>query len=328
MHFRQLWQVRLPDYSHGTLAHAGNRLLTVIAGQRLSCYREDGTPAWSRPVDAAMTGSLPAARGSVYVDAATILRVDIETGRVLAWRDVEPEYPYISLNEDEDLLRFSAQMPLRLFGLDLETLETRLEVQGHVDHFHPHHGMICESDPDGDISLRDPVTGHEAWHWQLPTTAGGGTGHFHYGDLYCRMSGVERIAIDVRSGQIQWREIEGDPAVPSSPNVHTFYKRVDATVYAGTDGLSAYGATSGALKWRLPLGRIRIGPVFDGPRACMATEDHLLHVVDLTAGSVLATHDLVRKIGDIVLAGSRVFVKSFTHDQDAHELYGFDLIDD
>ena len=53
-----------------------------------------------------------------------------------------------------------------------------------------------------------------------------------------------------------------------------------------------------------------------------------MHVVDLTAGSVLATHDLVRKIGDIVLAGSRVFVKSFTHDQDAHELYGFDLIDD
>ena len=44
MHFRQAWQVRLPDYSHGTLAHAGNRLLTVIAGKRLSCYREDGTP--------------------------------------------------------------------------------------------------------------------------------------------------------------------------------------------------------------------------------------------------------------------------------------------
>ncbi len=219
-------------------------------------------------------------------------------------------------------------MPLRLFGLDLETLETRLEMQGHVDHFHPHHGMLCESDPDGDISLRDPVTGHEAWHWQLPTTAGGYTGHFHYGDLYCRMSGVERIAIDVRSGRIQWREIEGDPAVHFSPNVHTFYKRVDATVYAGTDGLSVYDATSGALKWRVPLGRIRIGPAFDGPRACMATEDHLVHVVDLTAGSVLATHDLVRKIGDIVLAGSRVFVKSFTHDQDAHELYGFDLFDD
>ena len=69
-------------------------------------------------------------------------------------------------------------------------------------------------------------------------------------------------------------------------------------------------------------------PVFDGPRACMATEDGVLHVVDLAAGSVLATHDLVRKIGDVVLAGSRVFVKSFTDDQDAHELYGFDLIDD
>ena len=118
MHFRQAWQVRLPDYSHGTLAHAGNRLLTVIAGERLSCYREDGTPAWSRPVDAEMTGSLPTARGSVYVDASTILRVDIETGRVLAWRDVEPEYPYISLNDDEDLLMFSAEMPWRLFGLE------------------------------------------------------------------------------------------------------------------------------------------------------------------------------------------------------------------
>ena len=104
--------MRLPDYSHGTLAHAGNRLLTVIAGQRLACYREDGTPAWSRRVDAAMSGTLPTARGCVYVDATPILRVDIETGRVLAWRDVEPEYPDISLNEDEDLLLFSAETPL------------------------------------------------------------------------------------------------------------------------------------------------------------------------------------------------------------------------
>ena len=116
MHLRQAWNLRLPGYSHGTLAHAGNRLLTVIAGERLSCYLTDGTPAWSRRVDAQLTGALPTARGSVYVDGSTILRVDIETGRVLAWRDVEPEYPYISVPEDHDLLLLPAEMPSRLFG--------------------------------------------------------------------------------------------------------------------------------------------------------------------------------------------------------------------
>ena len=324
MHLRQDWSVRLSGYSQGALAHAANRLLTVVGRERLFCYLADGTLAWSRPVDASLIAALPTARGSVYVEAPTILRVDIETGRVLAWRDVEPEYPNISV--DEDLLLFPAEMPSRLFALDLETLETRLEVPT-TGSGHPHHGMICESDADGDIRLRDPATGHEAWHWQLPTTAGGYAGHFHAGDLYCRLSGVERIAIDVRTGRIEWREIEGDPAMPSPPNVHAFRKLVGATAYAGRDGLSAYDVATGALKWRIPLGTI-VSSMFDGTRAAVVTEDGALHVVDLAAGVTVARHTLGRRIGDVVMAGSRVFVKSFTDDQDAHELYGFELIED
>jgi len=324
MHLRQAWTVRLPGYSHGALAHAGNRLLTVVGGERLCCYVADGTLAWSRRVDASLIAALPTARGSVYVEASTILRVDIETGRVLAWRDVEPEYPNISV--DEDLLLFPAEMPSRLFALDLETLETRLEVPT-TGMGHPHHGMICESDADGDIRLRDPATGPEAWHWQLPTSVGEHSGHFHAGDLYCRMSGVERIAIDVRTGRIEWREIEGDPAMPSPPSVHSFRKLVGTTAYAGRDGLSAYDVATGALKWRIPLGSI-VSSTFDGTRAAVVTEDRALHIVNLAAGAVVVRHELRRQISDVVLAGSRVFVKSFTDDRDAHELCGFELIDD
>ena len=143
------------------------------------------------------------------------------------------------------------------------------------------------------------------------------------------MHGVERIAIDVRSGRIQWREIEGDPDLHFSPSVHIFYELVDATVYAGRDGLSVYDATTGALKWRLALGRIseeagvrRTARLHGngGWRSCTWSTSRR------AASSPRTSFE--RKLSDVVLAGPRVYVKSFTDDQDAHELYGFDLIDD
>jgi hypothetical protein len=270
-----------------------------------------------------LTG-LAAAGGSVYVGGPTILRVDVETGRVLAWRDVEPEYAYP--RAQEGLLVFEAELPARVIGLDLDTLEPRLEVQS-GDAGHPYRGLICAADADGDIRLFDPATGREAWHWQLPTTAGGNVGHFHHGDLYCRMSGVERIAIDLGGGAIRWRELEGDPKDVRASEGHTFYNLVGTTAYAGP-GLSAYDVLTGALKWRAPLGEVRMVPRFGDAHAALGTDDGSVHVVDLATGRVVARHPLRRKVSDLALSGSRLFVKSFTADQDAHELHRLDLAGD
>ena len=90
--------------------------------------------------------------------------------------------------------------------------------------------------------------------------------------------------------------------------------------------MSAYDVETGALKWRIPVSEIRMVPRFDDARAALGTEDGSVHVIDLSTAQVVARHELRRKISDVVISGSRVFVKSFTGDQDAHELHRLDLI--
>jgi outer membrane protein assembly factor BamB len=264
---------------------------------------------------------LRSALGSVYVDGPTILRVDAMSGEVLAWREVEESFPYLFL--EDDLLTFWAEFPNRIIALDLETLQTRLEIE--TDEGHLHGGCICEADPDGEIKLRDPHTGREIWRWYLPTTAGGHTRHFHHGNLYCRMSGVERIAIDVQTGEVKWRVIEGDPDASLPPTPHTFHGVVGDLAIAGSDGLSGYDIETGAVRWRIPLQVTR--PEFDGTRAIVDAQRSLC-VIDATTGTVLAEHEFTRGVTRLILSGSHVYVKCFTEDQDAHELYRFDLVGD
>jgi outer membrane protein assembly factor BamB len=283
LRFRQIWHRRLADYSQGGLALENGRLLTVVGQDRLECYRTDGTLAWSRRVESSMP-MLPSTRGSVYVDGSTILRIDVTTGEVLAWREVEESFPHLFIKDD--MLTFSTEMPNRVVALDLDTLETRLEAEA-VDGGHLQDGFICEADSDGEIKLRDPHTGRAIWHWYLPTTAGGYAGHFHYGPLYCRLNGVERIAIDVQTGDIKWRVIEGDPEAPSPPRLHVFHGVVGALAIAGSDRLSAYDIETGAVRWRIPLQVTT--PDFDGTRA-VVDANRSLCVLDVTGAADARSH--------------------------------------
>lgn len=291
----------------------------VMAGDELYvsevvCRLPDGRLAWRHRMRAFDIGGLAVMGEDVYVCGPDIVRLDADSGRVLARRPnpVAPQTFYPRVDEHA-LVVMPTYGPA--VGLDRRTLETVWEWP---DAYHAGYdsGCLWFEHGDGDVEIVEPRR-RERRVVPLPRSAST-MWHGRHGGLIFRFAGTERLAVDIESGAVRWRHVD-DAAEPS-----WWIRQIsDGMAFFGADWLAAYDLTTGRVRWRRQLRKDRATPSFAAGRIFHAARG-ALHVWRQGDGAELAHHALEDTL-DWLSAGPTWLVAFGTGSDGVNQVQWFDF---
>ena len=322
MPIERIWQIRLPSYANAsTHVTSDGRILYLLGKDELYCLLPNRQVAWKRRVQARSVDGLFVRGRNAYVAGPTLLRLDVDSGSVLARRDIVDELPLMRL-DDEGLTLYQS-ITGTMAALDRDTLSSLWEVPNPEGFIAFHEGLLWRSNAEGDVELIDPLTGEERRRLTLPRAVGIPL-HLHFRGLYCRFCGPERIAVTLDTGEIAWRRFEA-----SRDDLHIVHARSGGRAYAGNSALSAFDLLTGRLVWRQAIAGITLVSMLPAGHVAVGSSDGMIHVVRSSDGALLTTHDLKRQISTIQPSGdARMVVESVSSDQNTSELYLLEFVED
>jgi outer membrane protein assembly factor BamB len=325
------WTKTLRDYAHHSLTVSDDRIILREGHDRLLCLMPSGRVAWQREMRGGhdVWGTLHHIAGSVYADEQPVLRIDAQTGRIMASRDLGP-WPYLGVSSGS--LTCGSDTEGAYSILDPESLDPIWTFRDVAGNCGLHDGLLCIAEADGRLRLVDPDTTDVVGRAPAPF---GAAGHVHFRDSVCVFGDRERMAFDFGLDTPTWRHDEtpstrsavigpGSSVTIASIGYHDSPRARGGVAYCQGRALSAYDLSTGDRLWRQleTHGTARISDPREG-RMAVVTRDSRVHIIDLGSGDVLATSEpLDREIHAVeVLSGGCVVVESFTHNRNASQIH-------
>ena len=140
--------------------------------------------------------------------------------------------------------------------ISFETLDSLWEYPDPEGTMKLHGGFLCVGTlGNGDVAILDPRTGTMRRRPLPPLPPGLELSHVHHHhqDLYCRFSGSQRIAIDLRTDRTVWRHLE----TPPDPIASSWLQHRAGTIVYGVEPLmQAVDLDSGGILWERSAGAL------------------------------------------------------------------------
>lgn len=288
---------------------SAERIVVASSEGLVSAYRpDDGAPLWDNRLEEAVTTGVNGGEGIVAVgtDEGVVIALADDTGKQLWRQQLSSQVTAVSAVARGMLVARSGDG--YLYGLDKATGEVRWKLHRQVPALSLHsqgapllrQGVVIAGLDNGRLILLSQESGEVLWEKTIALSSGrselerivdiDGRIDLRQNTVYVVTYQGKIAAVDVRDGQIQWRQDASSPNGLVVDGEQVFYSDENSIVWA-------LDRSSGASLWKQEELKFRAltTPAVVGDKLVVADFEGYLHWLDRTTGRLVgrerADHD-------------------------------------